>query len=219
MDTLYVDQWLLIVNKPSGFLSIQDGYDLQLPHIRNLLEPEYDRCWIVHRLDKETSGAIVVARTKESHRALSLLFEKREILKSYRAVVEGILSENKTEIDLPIRINGDRKHRTVIDQVKGKTASTSIEFISKYEDYSLVSAFPHTGYTHQIRAHLAYIKHPILGDSLYNLHPKDNAFDQIINRLALHSYSLEFIHPFTIKTLKVIAPFPESLLPLLTLFK
>lgn len=219
MDILYIDQWLLIVNKPSGLLSIQDGYDPQLPHIRNLLAPEYDRCWIVHRLDKETSGAIVVARTKECHRALSLLFEKREIIKSYWAVVEGVLSENKIEIDLPLRINGDRKHRTVIDQVNGKPASTSIEFIGNYEDYSLVSASPHTGYTHQIRAHLAYIKHPILGDSLYNSRPKENTFDQMIKRLALHSFSLKFVHPFTNKNLEVIAPFPDSLLPLINLFK
>jgi tRNA pseudouridine32 synthase/23S rRNA pseudouridine746 synthase len=213
--------WLFrfLQNKLLNGYTIQDGYDLQLPHLRNFLEPEYGRCWIVHRLDKETSGAIVVARTKDSHRALSLLFEKREITKSYRAIVEGVLAENKIEIDLPLRINGDRKHRTVIDQVDGKPASTSIEFISNYEDYSLVSAFPHTGYTHQIRTHLAYIKHPILGDSLYNPHPKENTFYQIINGLALHSYSLEFVHPFTNNNLIVTAPFSESLLPLINLFK
>ena len=87
MEILYIDQWLLIVNKPAGLLSIQDGYDPSLPHVRTILEPEFGRCWIVHRLDKETSGVFLLSRSAEVHRKLNMLFETRNIKKEDRKSV------------------------------------------------------------------------------------------------------------------------------------
>lgn len=211
MQILYIDQWLMVVNKPAGLLSIQDGYNLEAPYIRTELEPDYGRCWIVHRLDKETSGVFLLARTKETHRSLSLLFEKRLITKVYRAIVFGIPQDSKFDVDLPLRINADRRHRTKVDGIRGKPAFTSFEVLKSSRDVSLVSAIPHTGYTHQIRSHLAYLHFPIAGDTLYmGLYPNET-FPEILKttKLALHAYSLDFEHPVTQENLHIFVDPPD----------
>jgi len=219
VDILYLDQWLIVINKPTGLLSIQDGYDLSLPHVRTLIEPEYGKCWVVHRLDKETSGVLILSRSEESHRAISVLFQQRKINKTYHAIVYGELDETQRIINLPLLINADRKHRTRIDMVKGKAASTSIELLYSNRIISEVKAMPHTGYTHQIRAHLSSIGHPILGDSLYSSKVSTNFSSELITRLALHSSSIEFLHPFTNEPIKINAPYPSDFLSIRSLIK
>lgn len=211
MEICYLDQWLIVINKPAGLLSIADGYNSALPHVRTVLEPEFGRCWIVHRLDKDTSGTLLLARSQEIHRAMSILFETRMVKKQYRALVYGVPPERTFSVDAPLRVNADRYHRTRIDNKKGKPASTRFHLLETFEDHSLISAMPLTGYTHQIRAHLAYVNHPILGDDLYFVlsnidrnHPAPE-----VPRLALHAYSLEFIHPSTNKLIKVISSIPD----------
>lgn len=221
MEVLYSDRWLVVINKPAGLLSIQDGYDLKAPHVRTLIESDFGRCWIVHRLDKETSGALMLARTKKAHRSLSILFEERRIFKEYRAVVAGTPHDDVFEINLPLRVNGDRYHRTVVDIEGGKPALTLIQVISSNRDWTLLNAQPKTGYTHQIRSHLSHIGFPILGDSLYNpsvskSKPENNSY---INRVALHSYSLTFIHPFTTQEISFTAPYPPDFSTLLESLK
>lgn len=217
MEILYIDQWLMVINKPAGILSIQDGYDRTTPHVRTILEPEFGRCWIVHRLDKETSGTFLLARTKEVHRSLSILFETRQIKKEYRAVVLGIPPDREFEINLPLRINADRHHRTRVDFKKGKIAQTNIEIIQLMENRSLISAAPLTGYTHQIRAHLAYVNLPIIGDLLYRKISKIDTDEFILkyHHLALHSYSIEFTHPVTQQHMEIVSEPPQFMRDLL----
>jgi RluA family pseudouridine synthase len=221
MEVLYTDRWLVVINKPAGLLSIQDGYDLQAPHVRTLIEPEFGRCWIVHRLDKETSGALILARTKEAHRSLSILFEERKITKDYRAIVEGKPNDDEFEIDLPLSVNGDRKHRTIVDISGGKPASTLIHVISSNRDWTVLSAQPRTGYTHQIRAHLSYMGFPLLGDQLYNPAGTNAKTDlsSLIDRVALHALSITFLHPFTHQELSITAPYPADFLGFLKSLK
>lgn len=221
MEVLFFDRWLVVINKPAGLLSIQDGYDLNAPHVRTIIEEEFGHCWTVHRLDKETSGVLLLARTKGAHRSLSIQFEERSITKEYRAIVLGRPNDDEFEIDLPLRVNGDRKHRTIVDVVKGKPALTLIQVISSNRNWSLLSVKPKTGYTHQIRAHLACIGFPLLGDALYNpagTKVNTESFLQI-NRVSLHALSIAFLHPFTHQEVSITAPYPADFLGILESLK
>ena len=109
----------------------------------------------------------MLARTKEIHRSLNILFENRKIKKEYRALIYGIPKEKEFTINLPLRVNADRQHRTRVDISKGKPALTSVEVLNSSNRISYLSVEPHTGYTHQIRAHLSHIQHPVVGDLLY----------------------------------------------------
>ena len=138
MEVLYSDRWIVVINKPAGLLSIQDGYDRIAPHVRSLLDPKFGRCLVVHRLDKETSGTLLLARTKDAHRNLNIQFEKRMISKEYRAITSGKPASDEFEINLPLRVNGDRRHRTIIDFTNGKPASSFIKVLYSGLDWSLL---------------------------------------------------------------------------------
>jgi RluA family pseudouridine synthase len=211
MEILYVDQWLLIVNKPAGLLSIQDGYDPAIPHIRRIIEPENGRCWIVHRLDKETSGVLVLSRSAEVHRTLNMQFETRKIKKEYRAVVWGIPSQNEIEIAYPLKVNSDRHHRTRVDLENGKKALTGCTKLISKVNKTLLLIRPYTGYTHQIRSHLASIHLPIIGDSLYWSISGASENMEYANypHLALHAYSIQFEHPITKKDILITCNTPS----------
>jgi tRNA pseudouridine32 synthase / 23S rRNA pseudouridine746 synthase len=207
---VYQDEFLLAVNKPSGLRTIPDGYENNLPHLVSALNGQFGRLWVVHRLDKETSGILLLARSAEVHRHLNQQFDRREITKTYHAIVAGSPPWQRNTIDLPLRVDGDRKHRTVVDSQRGKTAVSDIEVLSRYPQATLVAVHPKSGYTHQIRAHLAADGFPILFDSLYRRlsHP---AFPDIPGRLALHATTIAFTHPYTGLTAELEAPIPADL--------
>ena len=192
---LWSDNSLLAVNKPSGLLTLPDGYDKTLPHLRSILEPTYGHLWIVHRLDRETSGIIVLARTADAHRFLNTLFQEKQASKLYNALVVGQPPWENITINASLRPDGDRRHRTVVDPVQGKPATTDLVVIHRYEAYSLLDVTPRTGRTHQIRAHLRHIGYPIIADPLYRdpTHP----CHALLPRLGLHARSLTLIHPET----------------------
>ena len=208
MDILYQDESSIAINKPSGLLSIRDGYNLDLPTVKSLIELEFGRCWIVHRLDKETSGVLLIARNEAVHRNLNLAFENRQINKLYHALILGIPKEYEILIDLPLRINGDRKHRTVVDHVLGKPAKSKINIIKVFKDCCHVEIKPETGYTHQIRSHLSSIGHPILGDKLYQ--KLYSSRTDLFARTALHAYQITFNHPSTNSPITISADYPED---------
>lgn len=209
LEFLYQDPDFLAVDKPSGLLTIPDGYNSSLPNLRSFLTDQFGRVWTVHRLDKDTSGIVIFALTADAHRALSILFENRKVKKEYTAFIIGNLPTGQMTIDLPLRVNGDRYHRTIVDQVTGKPAVTKVKLLNVYSIYSLISAQPKTGYTHQIRAHLAAIGHPILNDSLYG---KPNAFiSDSASRLMLHAGKLSFTHPIRENEIEINSPLPAEM--------
>lgn len=216
---LWEDDHLLAVNKPAGLLTIPDGHDPTLPHLTGLLREHFDRVWTVHRLDKDTSGVLIFARTPEAHRALDRQFAGRETRKEYRALVIGVPEWQEVLIDLPLRVNGDRKHRTVIDHQRGKSAQTAVNTLEQLGGFALLAVSPQTGYTHQIRAHLSSNGLPLLHDPLYQtLKPETEAQKAAqevipslpIKRLALHALCLTFTHPVSGESQTVEAPLAED---------
>lgn len=207
---LYLDEHLLAINKPSSLRVLPDGYHPETEHVRSLLEPLYGRLWIIHRLDKETSGVLVLARSVQAHRALNLQFDRRLVEKTYHALVSGNPTWNEVTIDCPLRVNGDRRHRTVVDFEHGKAAITHCKRIESFETCTLLAVQPRTGRTHQIRAHLAHLGHPILGDPVYG-HPRSQSHQTfLVERLALHAQKLIFHHPVNNRPLRVEAPYPAD---------
>jgi tRNA pseudouridine32 synthase / 23S rRNA pseudouridine746 synthase len=207
---VYQDEFLLAVNKPSGLRTIPDGYDNNLPHLVSALNGQFGRLWIVHRLDKETSGILLLARSVEVHRHLNQQFDRREIAKTYHAIVAGSPPWQRKSIDSPLQVDGDRKHRTVVNSQRGKAAVSDVELLARFQQATLVAVHPKSGYTHQIRVHLASVGFPILFDSLYR-RPSHPAFPDIPGRLALHALRITFTHPYTGKPAQLEAPIPTDL--------
>jgi RluA family pseudouridine synthase len=203
LSVIFCDEALLVVDKPAGLHSLPDGYDPSLPHVRGLLEPEYGRLWMVHRLDRETSGVLVLARSAEAHRALNTQFEQHLVRKVYHARVVGLPQWQETTVRLPLRPNAGHRHRTIVDAQRGKPAVTHLRVLERFEAGALVEASPETGRTHQIRAHLAALGHPIVGDALYGggVSPAG---------LFLHARSLQVTHPLSGDRLQFTAEYPPE---------
>jgi len=195
---LWADPHLLVVIKPSGLLTLPDGYHPDLPHLRAVLEPSQGRLWIVHRLDKDTSGVIILARSAEAHRRLNTQFQESRVKKVYHALVAGNPGWDTLTVDKPLRAGVGHHHRTIVDELQGKPALTMLCVLQRftrpgYADYSLIEALPKTGRTHQVRVHLYTVGFPILADPLYGdpLHPAS----QRLASLGLHARTITFLHP------------------------
>jgi len=193
-------------NKPSGLLSIPDRYNASLPNLYALIQKKYGKLYIVHRLDKDTSGLICFARNEESHRHLSLLFQNREVTKFYLAIVQGVPANPVQSIHAPIDAHPVQKGKMYVSR-KGKPAHTDYEILKAWNNFALLKIQTHSGRTHQIRVHLQHIGHPIVGDVFYGsgeslfLSSFKRNFKQsekeenerpLLNRLALHAASLQF---------------------------
>lgn len=207
IDVVYADASLLVLNKPSGLLSVPGrGADKQdcLSSRVQLLYPE---ALIVHRLDMATSGLILMARGIGMQRALSRLFEHREIHKRYLAVVDGRLTPAPTPdgwglIDLPIVVDWPRRPLRIIDSVLGKPSQTrwrALAFDAATHNSTRVELEPLTGRSHQLRVHLQALGHPILGDALY----APEAVQTKAPRLLLHACALGFVHPVSGEALRL----------------
>ena len=190
MKIIYEDEYLLVLDKPAGFPILPDGWEKDAPYLVKTLEEEYGKIWIVHRLDKITSGVMVFARDAETHRTLNIQFEERQAEKVYHAIVEGIPQWNEKTAKHPLRINVGHKHRTGVSDKYGKPSETRFKVIKRYQEAALIEARPVTGRTHQIRVHAYALGHPLLGDILYGA-----SETHLIARPALHAHSLTFTHP------------------------
>lgn len=229
---LWFDESLVVVNKPAGLPTLPDGYDPGAPYLKSVLLPDFGPLWIVHRLDRETSGVMVIARSPQAHRALNTQFQEHQVSKVYHAMVIGEPEWTEKDVDLPLRPNGDRRHRTVVDPQRGKPALTGLRVLERFARFTLIEAIPKTGRTHQVRAHLSAQALPIACDALYGvgegiylsqIKPNSRLETEpeipLIDRLALHARSLAFLHPITKAALRFEAPYPEDFTAFLRAFR
>ena len=193
----------LIINKPGGIPSLDDR-DKTLRSIKDLAQAHNPELRLCHRLDKETSGVLVLAKSADAYRNLAIQFEKRAVYKIYHTIVDGIHHFNNLEISLPISVSGRGNVR--IDKLAGKPASTVVNTLQGYKAHTLFACRPKTGRLHQIRVHLATHKAHIVADLRYggkhtflsslkkrfNL-KKETQEQPLINRVALHSFSIAFL--------------------------
>lgn len=207
-EILYEDQGLLLINKPCGLLSVPDGYNPLLPHLKSVLEPVYGEIWIVHRLDKETSGVMLIARNVNSHRELNETFRSRKIEKIYHGLVTPLPSWKEMDIQLPLLTNADRKHRTRVNTKSGKEAHSYCRVKKRFELGALMEIQIYTGISHQIRAHLRAYDLSLLGDYLYHAGLPQQPFS--VSRTMLHARHLGFTHPTTGEWITTSAPYPED---------
>lgn len=193
LDVLYIDESLLVVNKPSGLLSVPGRGIGKDDCLASRVQAIYPDALIVHRLDMETSGLIVLARSKEMHRALSILFQERLVEKCYVAVVDGALAECRGEIDLPLIADWPNRPLQKVDHEIGKPSLTRYRTLDHdtASNSTRVELEPETGRSHQLRVHMMSLGHPILGDTLY----ASDAVCAKAGRLLLHAAHLAFAHP------------------------
>lgn len=201
---LHVDEHVLVAAKPPGLLSVPGRGEAKADCLEARLQDMFPGTRAVHRLDMETSGLMVLARTREAHRQLSADFASRRVAKTYLARVAGRVEAMQGEIDLPIIADWPNRPRQKVDHVAGKPSLTRFERLSASPDETRLKLVPVTGRTHQLRVHLAAIGHPILGDSLYAPPP----VRQVAARLMLHAWSLAFIHPAKGTALAFTEPAP-----------
>lgn len=202
---LHLDEHLAVIDKPAGIPVLPDGWDKSAPFLLHLLEQKFGRIWVVHRLDKTTSGVMVFARSAEAHRELNRQFERRETEKVYHAILSGLPDWDEKTTCFPLRSNVGHSHRTVVDDRDGKPAETKFIVLRRGAGYALVEARPLTGRTHQIRVHACALGFPLLGDRLYS-----GPLSDLITRPALHAYSLAFSHPATGERLSFTASHPAD---------
>ena len=203
---IFENERFVAINKPSGLLTIPDRHNDLLNSLYKTLQLRYEKIFIVHRLDKETSGLILFAKDEATHKFLSQLFEQRNVEKYYQAIVNGSLQHKKGIIDEPIAEHPVHKGMMAVNK-KGKPSVTAYEVLEEYGIYSLVQFKIHTGRTHQIRVHMKYIGHPVACDEMYGdanpvllssfkkkfkLSKHDEEERPLLSRLALHSYELKF---------------------------
>ena len=205
MNILHIDDAIIVLDKPAGLSVLPDGWEKDSSYLVKMLEEEFGKIFIVHRLDKITSGVMVFARNAEAHRALNIQFENHEVQKIYRAIAEGSPKWDEHIAKHPLRVNVGHKHRTMVDEKNGVNAETRFKVLKRYSDHALLEASPMTGRTHQVRVHAYALGHPLLGDVLYSA-----AETNLISRPALHAYSLTFTHPQTNERISFSAPYPAD---------
>lgn len=190
---IFQDDHIVVVEKPSGLLSVPGK---ALEH-KDSLQLRLQRVWpeltVVHRLDMATSGLIVFALNKASHRHIQQQFEKRLVSKTYYARVLGVPNEKQGEVSLPLICDWPNRPMQMVDMKRGKPATTYYEVVENDSHSSLIKLTPITGRSHQLRVHMLELGHPILGDKLY----ASEVGKKMANHLCLHAAYINFTHPVT----------------------
>lgn len=237
LNILYEDDQLVVLNKPAGMV-IHPGHGIQSGTLVNALVGRFDqlserngdeRPGIVHRLDRGTSGVLVVAKTDAAHLALARQFERREVNKTYLALVWGAPAETG---DIETQLTRDPHNRLAFKtcQTGGRQAATAYKVLDYFDGFSLLEVRPRTGRTHQIRVHLAHLGCPVFGDDLYggvkpsaNIAPRQRGIAKqlyrVLPRQALHAFRLEITHPTGEQLMSFEAPLPYDFKEALTVLK
>jgi 23S rRNA pseudouridine1911/1915/1917 synthase len=229
LEIVFEDEHLIVINKPAGLVvhpaaGVPSGTlaNALAYHFQQLSHAGTSRPGIVHRLDKDTSGLLVAAKTETAHEHLADQFRAREVFKSYVALVFGVMRQPSGRIEQPIA--RDPRNRTRMAVVAGGRGAVSLYKVRRsYDAFTLVDVELKTGRTHQIRVHLSWLKHPVVGDELYS-GGRDNNVQNVqlraqirkLQRQFLHAEQLGFKHPATNATMKFTAPLPPELMQLLT---
>ena len=225
IETLYEDNDVIVVNKPAGMLVIPDRFDSAAPSLNKTLgEKLKQHIWVVHRLDRDTSGVICFAKNEDAHRHLSILFQEHEVNKFYAGLVVGNVAPPQGRIENMIAEHPAIPGKMIVAK-KGKIAVTDYKVAEQWPLYALMQFQIHTGRTHQIRVHMSSIGHPLLCDELYgdgkafflssikrkyNQSTKEEQERPLLSRLALHAYKLEFAMQDN-RLISAEAPLPKDM--------
>ncbi|EKD27579.1 MAG: hypothetical protein ACD_79C00669G0005 [uncultured bacterium] len=227
LEILHEDDDLIIINKQPG-LVVHAGGGTRENTLVNAIAYHFSdmddftdsiRPGIVHRLDKDTSGVMIIAKKNSTMEIIQNQFKQRIIEKEYHAIVFSNISEDITNIDKPIGRDPYDRKKMKVDGIKSRNAITKIEVIERFKNYCYVRAFPKTGRTHQIRVHLSYIKHPITGDSIYGGKNFSSVLNTNISRIMLHAHKISFTHPTLNIPVSYTAPIPNDFNALLEILR
>ncbi len=222
-SVLYEDPSVIVIEKPPHLLVLPDRYNRSLPNLYEMLREEFGEIFVVHRIDKETSGVIVFAKDAAAHGILNSQFEHRDIHKKYAAIVVGRPSEADGVIDAPISESPAHPGVMKVNRKHGKPSVTSYRVDELFDGYAFVEALPESGRQHQIRVHLASIGLPIMCDKIYGdgepfflSRVKANYYSQgeekpLLSRAALHAGSITFTHPATGEQMTFESPLPKDM--------
>ncbi len=227
LSVLYEDAFIIVIDKPPGMVVHPAPGNLSGTLVNALLHHCQDlsgihgtlRPGIVHRLDKETSGVMVVAKNEEAYHHLAKQFKNRTVEKVYLAIVYGEMKEAEGLIDAPIGRHPDQRKKMSIRTARGRAALTWWKVLERFGLFTLLEIHPQTGRTHQIRVHLTSLGHPVLGDPLYGKRGKSGILDhprwrdclKRMDRQALHAYRLRLVHPRTGERVQFTAPIPQDM--------
>ncbi len=224
IEILYKDDHLLAVDKPPGWLSIPDRYEPEKPNLQHWLEKTVGKVWVLHRLDRDTSGVILFALSEAAHREVSLQFEHRTADKKYLALLDGRLPDDQGAIDLPIAQHPGQSGK-MVTHPKGKPALTLYQVVERFHHYTLVEADLKTGRTHQIRVHFQSIGFPLAVDPMYGPRKelylsafkkkgfsmgKDQEERPLLTRTPLHAHTLTLTHPVSGEEITFQSPVPKD---------
>ncbi len=223
VEIIYQDDAIVIINKPPNYLSIPDRYAPQLPNVLGFLKSKFEEIFVVHRLDKATSGIMCFALDAETHRHLSKQFQERTVRKFYMTIVDGKPLKKEGEINKPIAQNKVNSSKMIIAE-RGKPSLTLYKVVEEFKDCALIEAEIKTGRTHQIRVHFESTGHPLLVDALYGKQDalylsdikskyKIGKLDierPLMSRTTLHAFKLILEHPKTEEILTFEAGFHKD---------
>jgi 23S rRNA pseudouridine1911/1915/1917 synthase len=232
INILYQDESIIAIDKQAGMLTIPDRYRKDIPNLKRILTEKFGEIFIVHRLDKDTSGVLVFAKNADSHRNLNLQFQDNLPKRIYHVLVSGIFRKDELEIDIPI-IPDPTNPSLSIPSARGKDSKTIVTVLERFKNTTLLQCELVTGRHHQIRVHCGAVGHPLLVDEIYGANDKfflssikrkyhkgrNQEEKPIIQRVSMHSYQLGIIHPTRNEEINFQAEYPKDFKASLTLLR
>jgi 23S rRNA pseudouridine955/2504/2580 synthase/23S rRNA pseudouridine1911/1915/1917 synthase len=220
---IFEDETIIVIDKPPHLLVLPDRYNQSLPNLYHMLKEEFGEIFVVHRIDKETSGVIVFAKNADAHTALNSQFEDKRVEKTYRTIVVGMPGGTEGKIDAPISESQNHPGVMKVDLKRGKPSVTNYKVIERFDGYALVAVEPESGRMHQIRIHLASAGLPIMCDKIYGdgkpfflSQVKTRYFSEgeekpLLSRTALHAESISLFHPTKNERVSFAAELPKDM--------